>query len=229
MDRSKEKPNEESTDTNGVENETGVKEAGAEASEEQQPEDTAEGAAQDEFEALMAEKEEIWDKLLRKQAEFENFKKRTKREMETFAKYAAEVVIQELLPVLDNFDRAISNTPQSGDDGAFREGVEMIHDQLKDVLAKAGLVALEPVGKKFDPNFHEAVMHIESDEYDEDIVTSEIEKGYMLKDKVLRFAKVGVSAGPKKRHPEAGAAETSDAPPETANVEDAFSEENLET
>jgi molecular chaperone GrpE len=229
LDQANVEPNEVSTDKNGVEDEKGVKEAGAEASEERQPEDTKEGAAEDEFEALMAEKEEIWDKLLRKQAEFENFKKRTKREMETFAKYAAQVVIQELLPVLDNFERAMSNAPPSGDDGAFREGIEMIHDQLKDALAKAGLVALEPVGKRFDPNFHEAVMHLESDEYDEDIVASEIEKGYMLKDKVLRPAKVGVSAGPKKRHPEAGAAETSDAPPETANVEDAFSEENSET
>ena len=147
-----------------------------------------------ELEQLRAEKDEYYDRILRLTAEFDNYKKRTQREFDGFRRYAAENVIQGLLPILDNFERALDSVPEGADDG-FREGIEIIHRQLHEALGKAGLSPMDSVGQEFDPNLHEAVMPVESDEHEEGTVVEEFQKGYTLFDKVIRHAKVSVSAG----------------------------------
>jgi len=161
--------------------------------EEQQEVEMATVPAAD-LERLKSEKDEYYDRLLRLRAEFENYKKRVQREFDSFRKYAAEDVVLELLPVLDGFERALSNVPDGVNDG-FREGVEIIYRQLSEALEKIGLVPMDVIGKKFDPNIHDALTGVESEEHDEGTVVEEFLKGYTLFDKVVRHAKVSVSSG----------------------------------
>lgn len=134
--------------------------------------------------------EEALGRLQRLQADFENFKKRTAKEKEEFYKYASEKLITELLPVLDNFERALATEGETAD---LKTGVEMIFKQLQDVLAREGLSVIEAVGSEFDPNQHQAIMQVESEEYGENIVAEEFQKGYRLKDKVIRHSMVKVA------------------------------------
>jgi molecular chaperone GrpE len=168
-------------------------EAAIQAEEEQESQELVEISAE-EVARLQAEKEEYYDRLLRLKAEFENYKKRVQRDLDRLRKYAAEAVIEPLLHVLDNFERALSTVPEGVNDG-FRKGMEIIHNQLCDALARAGLSPMESVGQKFDPHLHDAVMQLPSDDYEEGTVVEEFNKGYMLFDKVIRHAKVAVSSG----------------------------------
>ncbi|MGF7046075.1 molecular chaperone GrpE [Paenibacillus sp. DS2015] len=132
-------------------------------------------------------------RLLRTQADFDNYRKRTQKEKEDFAKYASTQLITGLLPIVDNFERAIAT---GGDDTTFEsfsKGVNMIFRQLEGVLQAEGLSAMETVGQPFNPEFHQAIMQVESEEYPEATVVEEVQKGYMLKDKVLRPAMVKTS------------------------------------
>lgn len=183
--------------------------------------DTAEGEAVDKADAedpLVAEwrqrAEENYQRLLRVQADFENYRRRTMREKEELTQYATMKLISQLLPVLDNFERALKagapSAEASGGEGkqaeqkpdaarlaadAFRKGVDMIYRQLLQVLEAEGLKAMDPVGQPFDPELHQAVMKVPSDEYEEGIVVEVLQTGYWLKDKVLRPAMVKVSGG----------------------------------
>lgn len=147
----------------------------------------------EELEAARAEAEENRDRWLRAVAELENFKKRTRREAETWIRTANEHLVLDLLPVLDSFERAVNHPPEESDSGPFREGVELIFSQLKDALEKAGVNPIESVGRPFDPNLHDAMMQLESEKYDSGVVLEEIERGYTLNDRVIRPAKVVVS------------------------------------
>lgn len=140
-----------------------------------------------------AKANEHYDHLLRLQAEFDNFRKRTQKEKTELIKYAAERLVADLLPVLDNFERAASAAKVNSDITAFSQGVDMIFRQLHSVLTKEGLKAVEAVGQPFDPNIHEAVLRIDSDEHPENTCVEELQKGYYLKDKVLRPSMVKVS------------------------------------
>jgi molecular chaperone GrpE len=126
--------------------------------------------------------------LQRLQAEFENYKKRAERERVNYTEKANADLVMRLLPVLDNFERALSSN-HTGD--SFKKGMEMIFSQLITVLEKEGLSLIEAAGEPFDPYYHEAVLAVEGD-YDEDTVTEELEKGYLFKNKVLRPTKVKV-------------------------------------
>ncbi|NMA70198.1 MAG: nucleotide exchange factor GrpE [Desulfitobacterium sp.] len=137
--------------------------------------------------------EEYYAHLQRLQAEFDNYRRRTIKEKEELAKYASEQIIMDLLPVLDNFERAVAAAGESQDLQAYAQGVEMIFKQIQNVLEKEGLVAIESVGKPFDPNIHEAVLRVESEEYPENTVVEEMQKGYYLKEKVIRPSMVKVS------------------------------------
>ena len=139
-----------------------------------------------------AKSAEYYDQLLRLQADFDNYRKRTQKEKTELVKYASEQLVGELLPVLDNFERATSSA-QTSDMAAFAQGVEMILRQLQTTLSKVGLKAMESVGQPFDPNLHEAVLRIDSDEHPENTVVEELQKGYFLKEKVLRPSMVKVS------------------------------------
>lgn len=138
--------------------------------------------------------EENYQRLLRSQADFENLKRRTQQERETQAKYASLPLIEKLLPVLDNFERALRASKETQDAESLAKGVEMVFKQVEEVLAGEGLVEIPTVGEKFDPNVHQAVMQEDSEEYESGVVTEEFQKGYKLKDKVIRPAMVKVSS-----------------------------------
>lgn len=135
--------------------------------------------------------EEYFNRLIRLQADFENFRRRTRQEKEDLWKYAAEQLVMALLPVLDNFERAIKSEVKSVED--FKAGVEMIYRQLQDVLGAEGLSPIPAVGEQFDPSRHEAVMQEETAKHPENTVLAELRQGYYLKDKVIRPALVKVA------------------------------------
>ncbi len=148
-----------------------------------------------EVERLQARIDELEDQLLRVAADFENYRKRTLRQYEQQVKQANERLLSDLLEIVDNFERALSAENGESAPASFRKGVEMIFVQLTTLLAKYDVTPIEAVGQPFDPNLHEAVMQVESEEYDEGVVAFEVNKGYMLGDRVLRHSKVGVSRG----------------------------------
>lgn len=140
-----------------------------------------------------AKADEHYDHLLRLQADFDNYRKRTQKEKTEIIKYASERIVSELLPVLDNFERAVSAAQVNPDFSTFSQGVEMILRQLQTALTKEGLKAIEAIGQPFDPNLHDAVLRVESEEHPENTVVDELQKGYYLKEKVLRPSMVKVS------------------------------------
>jgi molecular chaperone GrpE len=141
---------------------------------------------------LKKEKNEIYDRLLRKHADFENYRKRIEKDKREFQVYAVSELITELIPILDNFERALAHPEeQSGTD--YRKGVELIYRQLRDLLEKRGLRAIETSGEIFDPNFHEAISREERNDLPENTILGEFQKGYFFRDKLLRPAMVTVS------------------------------------
>lgn len=132
------------------------------------------------------------DRLMRTAAEFDNFKKRSQREKDEVYSNAVCDTVEKLLPVLDNLERAIAASVDSGDDSGVLEGIKMVKKQFEDSLSSIGVVAIDAVGKPFDPEKHNAVMTAESDE-DENTVLEEFMKGYLYKDKVVRHSMVKVS------------------------------------
>jgi len=140
-----------------------------------------------------AKAEEHYDHLLRLQADFDNYRKRSQKEKTELIKYASERIVGELLPVLDNFERAACAAKANSDIVAFSQGVDMIFRQLQAALSKEGLKAMDAIGQPFDPNLHEAVLRVESEEHPENTVVEELQKGYYLKEKVLRPCMVKVA------------------------------------
>lgn len=158
--------------------------------------DSASGEASGSDEAAKRLQElvdEAQARTLRVQADFDNFRRRTQKEKEELAQYATSKLVGELLPVLDNFERALVTAPANAESEAFTKGINMIFRQLEGVLKSEGLAVMETVGQPFNPEYHQAIMQVESEEHEEGIVTEEVQKGYLLKDKVLRPAMVKVS------------------------------------
>lgn len=145
-----------------------------------------------ELEGLKKEKNEIYDRLLRKHADFENYRKRTEKDKREFQIYAVAELISELIPILDNFERALAH-PEEQPGSDYRKGVELIYRQLRDVLEKRGLRQIDTTGEKFDPNFHEAISREERNDLPENTILGELQKGYFFRDKLLRPAMVTVS------------------------------------
>lgn len=145
-----------------------------------------------------AKAQENWDRLLRTTADFDNFKKRAAREKQDAIKYATESLLQKVIPVLDNFEMAIAAAQNSStaDLKSVRDGVAMIHSQLKNTLTEAGLEEVDATGKPFDPNVHEAVSQHESAEVPEGHVLQQLRKGYKLRERLLRPATVVVAKKP---------------------------------
>lgn len=170
----------------------------AEEAEEAQEPDQDMVRMQQELETARAENAAAADLMLRLAAEMDNYKKRAIKERESLTKYGSQGILQELLPILDNFRRAIESANESKDFDSFLEGVEMIFKQMDDALERKGVSVIDAVGEVFNPNIHEAVVHIASEEYPENIVAEELQKGYMLHDRVIRPAMVAVSKGTGK-------------------------------
>lgn len=176
-----------------------AQEDAAEGSEEEAPEEAAsEGAAMQEgIEALKGQVEKLTgdlqekkDRLLRLQADFDNFRRRSAKEREEISAVVTQNFCKDMLPLLDNFERAMA--AETKDVEAFQKGVEMIFTQFQEVLKKNGLEQIEAVGQKFDPNFHQAVMRVEDPEKEDDTVAQELQKGYMVKGRVIRPSMVQV-------------------------------------
>jgi molecular chaperone GrpE len=161
--------------------------------QEAQPEQTPEPQEDPRVAELIKQAEENYNRYLRAQADFDNYRRRTQKEKEELAQYASMKLVSQILPVLDNFERAFQASPDSEEVKSFMKGMDMIYRQLIQVLEAEGLRKMEPVGTPFDPEMHQAIMQVESEEYGEGIVVEVVQNGYWLKEKVLRPAMVKVS------------------------------------
>jgi molecular chaperone GrpE len=146
---------------------------------------------------LQSRNDALKDQLLRKAAEFENYKRRTENEISNIYKFAGENLISDLLPSLEDFSRVMKLWEEKHDVDAFQKGVELVYGKFRKILEKQGLKEIESIGKPFDVNLHDAIMQMENGEVDPDTVIDEVEKGYLLKDKVIRHSKVVVSKKPE--------------------------------
>jgi molecular chaperone GrpE len=137
------------------------------------------------------------ERLLRLAAEFDNYKKRTSKEYQQLIKTANENLILQLVSVLDNFELALRSSHKATNFDALHQGVELIYQHLMEILAREGLVAIEAMGKPFDPHRHEAVMQVQNGNHPPDTVVGEMQKGYLLGEKLIRPSRVFVSRGPE--------------------------------
>ncbi len=178
---------------------TAAADAAAETADAPEGAESADGAAeaaesaedlQKKVETLAAALQEKDNRLKRLQADFENFRRRTSKEREEIGNVVTQELLKNLLPIVDNFDRAMATEQQDGE--AFKKGVEMIYTQLGETLKNAGLEPIETEGQKFDPNFHQAVMRVENPDLDDDTIAQELQKGYIVKGKVIRPSMVQV-------------------------------------
>lgn len=169
--------------------EQAAEDAGAEAG------DVGGEQAQDpaaELEALKKQLAEGAERMKRLQADFENFRRRTRQEKEELSNLVVQDFIKELLPMLDNFDRAMA--AEATDAAKFQQGVEMIYNQLAEILKNRGMELIDTKEAKFDPNFHQAVMRVENPDLEDEAIAMELQKGYMVKGKVIRPSMVQVVA-----------------------------------
>ena len=169
-----------------------TKEGSKDATEEPDVE-TKEDKKKEKKNPLQEKIDELNDKVLRQMAEFENFRKRTDKEKSQQFELGQGNVLEKLLPVVDNFERGLAAVPEAEKDGAFADGMNKIYKQLIKQLEDLGVTPIEAVGKEFDPNLHNAVMQVESQEYESGIVAQELQKGYMFHDTVLRHSMVAVA------------------------------------
>ena len=140
-----------------------------------------------------AQIEELTDRVKRQMAEFDNFRKRTEKEKSQMFETGAKSIIEKILPVVDNFERGLAAIPEEEKGSAFAEGMEKIYKQLMTTLEEIGVTVIEAAGAEFDPNLHNAVMHVEDEELGENIVAEEFQKGYKYHDSVVRHSMVKVA------------------------------------
>ena len=178
-------------------------EGGQESADQAEPESAEEAADQkSEKKGFFKKKEkdprdqkieDLTDQLKRTMAEFDNFRKRTEKEKSAMFEMGAKDILEKILPVVDNFERGLAAIPEEAKDGSFAKGMEMIYKQLIKMLEDVGVTPIEAVGKEFDPNFHNAVMHVDDENLGENVVASELQKGYMYRNSVLRHSMVQVA------------------------------------
>ncbi|MBQ3912028.1 MAG: nucleotide exchange factor GrpE [Lachnospiraceae bacterium] len=145
------------------------------------------------IEELTGKVTELNDRLLRNLAEFDNFRKRNEKEKSQMFEVGAKSIVEKILPTIDNFERGLKSVPEDKKDDPFVQGMEKIYQQLLSSLEEAGVKPIEAVGKEFDPNLHNAVMHEDNDEFGENTVSEELQKGYMYRDSVVRHSMVKVA------------------------------------
>ena len=137
--------------------------------------------------------EELTDRVRRQMAEFDNFRKRTEKEKTQMFETGAKSIVEKILPVVDNFERGLAAVTEEEKETPFVEGMEKIYKQMMTVLEEAGVKPIEAVGQEFDPNLHNAVMHVEDEEFGENIIAEEFQKGYTYRDSVVRHSMVKVA------------------------------------
>lgn len=153
----------------------------------------AKAAKKQEKDKMKEKVEELEDKVKRQMAEFDNFRKRTEKEKTAMFEIGAKSVIEKILPVVDNFERGLQSIPEDEKETAFAEGMSMVYKQLMDGLKELGVEPIEAIGTEFNPELHNAVMQVESEEYESGIVAQELLKGYMYRDSVVRHSMVAVA------------------------------------
>ena len=183
---------EKATEEETVETEEAAEETKAQDAEENAAEENGEVAEEAEV-TEEGKLKEAADKYQRLFAEFDNFRKRTEKEKAARYDMGARDVIEKVLPVLDSFELALKTLPEGEEKTPFAEGMEKIHKQFLKTLEDAGVTPIDAVGKEFDPNFHNAVLHVEDEEAGENIVVEELQKGYLYKDHVVRYSMVKVA------------------------------------
>lgn len=146
------------------------------------------------IEQLKSEQEELNNRLLRVQADYDNFRRRTKEEKTAAAKYKVQSIAEKLLPVLDNFERGLNMEAESDETKSLLQGMEIVYRQLKDVFEAENIKEIEAEGKPFDPELHQAVMQVENEDVEPNTVVEVMQKGYILNDRVIRPAMVKVTA-----------------------------------
>ncbi|MEC1024017.1 nucleotide exchange factor GrpE [Bacillus paralicheniformis] len=156
-------------------------------------EDTQTEMLEKQLKELQERLEEKENKLLRVQADFENYKRRARLDLEAAEKYRSQRIISDLLPALDNFERALQIDPDNEQTKSLLQGMEMVHRQILDALKNEGVEQIPSVGEQFDPNMHQAVMQVEDEAYESNAVVEELQKGYKLKDRVIRPSMVKVN------------------------------------
>ncbi|HAE80168.1 MAG TPA: nucleotide exchange factor GrpE [Lachnoclostridium sp.] len=182
-----------------AEGETAAEEAAAEtaaeeAAEEEKEKETAKELFHHEKKDPKDEKiAELTDRMQRTMAEFDNFRKRTEKEKAAMYEIGAKDIIEKILPVLDNFERGLTTVPEEEKENPFVQGMDKIYKQFVKTLEDIGVKPMDAAGKPFDPNFHNAVMHVEDEELGENIVAEELQKGYTYRDSVVRPAMVKVA------------------------------------
>nr|MDH3153810.1 nucleotide exchange factor GrpE [Bacillus licheniformis] len=190
-----EKQNEELNEQEEL-NETEAETAEAEqtAAEADAPaEETQTEMLEKQLKELQERLEEKENKLLRVQADFENYKRRARLDLEVAEKYRSQRIISDLLPALDNFERALQIDPDNEQTKSLLQGMEMVHRQILEALKNEGVEQIPSVGEQFDPNMHQAVMQVEDEAYESNAVVEELQKGYKLKDRVIRPSMVKVN------------------------------------
>lgn len=170
--------------------------AGAAAAPGQTEKESPMDSLEDQIRKLAAEKDELRDTLLRRQADFENYRKRVEKEHQQARHRGVEHVIENLLPVLDAFDNALASASKNASAAEYLKGFELIRRQLWDLLSKQGLVRIESVGKEFNPHFHHAIARVETTEQSDGTIVDELQPGYTFHERVLRPAMVRVAAEP---------------------------------
>ena len=167
---------------------------GGEKPEETEPGEESEMLKKKKKKDKMEEKlEELEDRVKRQMAEFDNFRKRTEKEKSHMYEVGARDVIEKILPVVDNFERGLASVPEDQKENPVIVGMDKIYNQLMTTLTDLGVEPIEAVGEEFDPNYHNAVMHVEDEELGENVVAEEFLKGYMYKDTVIRHSMVKVA------------------------------------
>ena len=163
-----------------------------ETSKESKKEKKKKEKADKKQDALKEKVEELEDRVKRQMAEFDNFRKRSEKEKTAMFETGARSVIEKILPVVDNFERGLASVPEEEKDGGFAQGMEMIYKQLLTELDKLEVKPIPAVGEEFNPDFHNAVMQVESDEYESGVIAQELLKGYTYRDTVVRHSMVAV-------------------------------------
>ena len=174
--------------------ESGETSAGTEKPEAETKEESKESEAKEaKKDPKDVQIEELQDRLKRQMAEFDNFRKRTEKEKAAMYEVGAKDIIEKILPVLDNFERGLAAVPEDEKGSSFAEGIEKIYKQFVKTLEDAGVETIEAVGQQFDPNLHNAVMHVEDEKYGENEIAMELQKGYKYRGSVVRHSMVQVA------------------------------------
>lgn len=184
---------EEVTDKEATDEEESTEQTSEEESKEDDASEEKKGFFKKKKDKKDEQIEDLTDRLKRQMAEFENFRKRSEKEKSQMYDMGARSIVEKILPVVDNFERGLAAVPEEQKEDAFVSGMDKTYKHMMSMLEEAGVTPIEAVGQEFDPNFHNAVMHVDDEELGDNVVAEELQKGYMYRDTVVRHSMVKVA------------------------------------